>query len=100
MRYTDIDRQLEELAAKQHGVFSRQQAFTIGASERFVQRRLTRHHHGCGSHQLVYRCCSRAGETWRRQCKISELALATVARSPVPPAAARRMGSNRLRARG
>ena len=39
MRYTDIDHHIGALASKQHGAFSRQQAFTIGASERFVHRR-------------------------------------------------------------
>jgi len=72
MRYTDIDRQLEELAAKQHGVFSRQQAFTIGASERFVQRRLTRRD-WVRVAPAVYALLPSRG-TWRRQCKIAELA--------------------------
>ncbi len=72
MRYTDIDRQIEALAAKQFGAFSRQQAFTIGASERFVQRRLT-HKDWLRVAPAVYALPASRG-TWRRQCKIAELA--------------------------
>ena len=37
MRYTEIDRRIECACRRQFGVFSRQQAFDLGASERFVQ---------------------------------------------------------------
>jgi very-short-patch-repair endonuclease len=73
MRYTEIDRRIETLAGKQYGAFSRQQAFKLGASERFVQRRLL------GKHWLrpvpaVFVLAGSAG-TWRRQCKIGELSI-------------------------
>ncbi len=73
MRYTDIDRQIERLAGRQHGAFSRQQAFEIGASERFVQRRL-----GDGSWvRVVPGVMVLPGSTgsWLRECKVGELSV-------------------------
>lgn len=73
MRFTDIDQRIAALAANQYGAFNRQQAFEIGASERFVQRRL-----GAGDWirivPSVYVLSGSAG-TWRRQCKIAELSV-------------------------
>lgn len=74
MRYTDIDRHIEVVAARQYGAFSREQAFTIGASERFVQRRLTRKDWLRVAPAVYVLPASRG--TWRRQCKIAELASA------------------------
>jgi len=73
MRYTDIDRQIEALAGKQFGAFSREQAFKIGASERFVKRRLTERH-WLRPVNAVYVIATSAG-TWKRQCKIAELSV-------------------------
>ena len=73
MRYTDIDRRIESLAARQFGVFSRQQAFDLGASERFVKRRL-QDKHWQRPVPAVYTLTTSAG-TWKRQCKIAELSI-------------------------
>ena len=73
MRYTEIDRQIERLASKQHGAFSRQQAFTIGASERFVSRRLAERHWTRPA-PGVYVLASSQG-TWLRQAKSAELSV-------------------------
>jgi very-short-patch-repair endonuclease len=73
MRYTDIDHQIEALAARQHGAFSRQQAFTIGASERFVQRRLAQRHWRRvvpGVFVLAW-----SAGSWLRHCKVAELSV-------------------------
>jgi hypothetical protein len=73
MRYTEIDRRIEALAGKQFGAFSRQQAFELGASERFVQRRLaSRDWLRPAPAVLVLASSSR---TWKRQCKIAELSV-------------------------
>jgi hypothetical protein len=73
VRYTEIDRRIEALAGKQFGAFSRQQAFALGASERFVQRRLAeRHWHR--PVPAVFVLASSHG-TWRRQCKVAELSV-------------------------
>lgn len=73
MRHTEIDRRIEALAGKQQGAFTRQQAFELGASERFVQRRLA------GNHwiRVVAGVFVTAGSrgTWKRQCKIAELSV-------------------------
>lgn len=74
MRYTEVDQRIDALAAKQYGVVTRQQAFELGASERFVQRRLSG---GDWSRPVpaVY-IVMRTADTWRRQCKIAELSVA------------------------
>lgn len=71
MRSTELDRQVELLAAKQHGAFSRRQAFDLGATDRFVHRRLAQRH---WLRQVagVYVLPNSAG-TWFRQCKVAEL---------------------------
>jgi very-short-patch-repair endonuclease len=74
MRYTDVDRRIEALAGKQFGAFSRQQAFDLGASERFVKRRL-RERHWVRAVSAVYVLATSRG-TWKRQCKIAELSVA------------------------
>lgn len=71
MRYTEIDRRIEALAAKQYGAFSRQQAFDVGASERFVGRRLAEKY-WLRPVPAVYVLAQSPG-TWRRQCKVAEL---------------------------
>lgn len=73
MRYTDIDKRIEALADRQHGVFTRQQAFQLGASETFVQRR---HKEGIWVRPVagVY-ALARSPGTWLRQCKIAELSV-------------------------
>ena len=73
MRYTEIDRNIEALAAKQYGVFSRKQAFVLGASDRFVQRRLAEKH-WLEPVAAVYALADSSG-TWKRQCKIAELSV-------------------------
>ena len=73
MRYTEIDQRIEALAWKQHGAFSRQQAFDLGASERFVKRRLDERH-WMRVVPAVYVFASGAG-TWLRQCKVAELSI-------------------------
>jgi uncharacterized protein DUF559 len=73
MRYTDVDRRIEALAGKQFGAFSRQQAFELGASERFVQRRLEQHY-WTRVVPAVFVLTSSDG-TWKRQCKIAELSV-------------------------
>jgi putative AbiEi antitoxin of type IV toxin-antitoxin system len=74
MRYTDVDRRIEALAGKQFGAFSRQQALELGASERFVKRRV-RDGHWARPVQAVYVLATSQG-TWKRQCKIAELSVA------------------------
>lgn len=73
MRYTDIDKRIEALADKQLGAFTRQQAFHLGASETFVQRR---HKEGIWVRPVagVY-ALARSPGTWLRQCKIAELSV-------------------------
>lgn len=73
MRYTDIDKRIEALADKQHGAFNRQQAFQLGASETFVQRR---HKEGVWVRPVagVY-ALDRSPGTWLRQCKVAELSV-------------------------
>ena len=73
MRYTEIDRRIEALAGKQFGAFSRQQAFALGASERFVQRRLLERH-WLRPVPAVFVVASSQG-TWKRQCKVAELSV-------------------------
>lgn len=73
MRYTEIDRRIDGLAAKQFGVFSRQQAFELGASERFVKRRL-HEKYWLRPVPAVY-MLTRSPGTWKRQCKIGELSI-------------------------
>ena len=73
MRYTEIDRRIDGLAAKQFGVFSRQQAFDLGASERFVKRRL-QEKYWLRPVPAVY-MLARSPGTWKRQCKIGELSI-------------------------
>src|SRR5262245_15926921 len=71
MRYTEIDRRIDALAATQFGAFSRQQAFDLGASERMVKRRLAERH-WTRPVAAVY-VLTRSAGTWNRQCKIAEL---------------------------
>jgi very-short-patch-repair endonuclease len=73
MRYTEIDRRIDAVAAKQFGAFSRQQAFERGASERFVQRRLASRD-WIRPVTAVY-ALARSPGTWKRQCKIAELSV-------------------------
>jgi hypothetical protein len=73
VRYTEIDRRIDALAARQFGVFSRQQAFALGASERFVKRRL-QDKHWLRPVPAVYVLAHSSG-TWTRQCKIGELSV-------------------------
>ncbi|HET9548506.1 MAG TPA: DUF559 domain-containing protein [Desertimonas sp.] len=73
MRYTEIDRRIETLAARQFGAFSRQQAFDLGASERFVKRRLQQRQ-WLRPVPAVYLLAHSQG-TWKRQCKIAELSI-------------------------
>ena len=73
MRYTEIDQRIGALAARQFGVFSRQQAFDLGASERFVKRRL-QDKDWLRPVPAVYALLQSAG-TWKRQCKIAELSI-------------------------
>lgn len=73
MRYTEIDLRIDKLARAQHGAFSRQQAFELGASERFVTRRLTQNEWVRPVH-AVYALARSAG-TWLRQCMIAELSV-------------------------
>lgn len=73
MRHTEIDARIERIAARQFGSFSRQQAFEAGASERFVQRRLS-DGHWARPVPGVYVLRSSAG-SWRRQCKVAELSV-------------------------
>lgn len=73
MRYTEIDRRVEALAAKQHGAFSRKQAFDVGASDRFVNRRLTARY-WCRPLPGVYVLAASAG-IWLRQAKVAELSV-------------------------
>ena len=54
-------------------MFSRQQAFDLGASERFVKRRL-QDKHWQRPVPAVYTLTTSAG-TWKRQCKIAELSI-------------------------
>ncbi|MGH9138904.1 MAG: type IV toxin-antitoxin system AbiEi family antitoxin domain-containing protein [Acidimicrobiales bacterium] len=69
---TDIDRAIVAVARRQHGAFSRAQAFELGASDRFIRRRLA---DGTWSRiaPSVYVLSDSAG-TWLRQCKVAELA--------------------------
>jgi len=73
MRHTEIDQRIGALAARQYGAFSRQQAFDLGASERFVARRLAGK---CWirAAPAVYVLAQSSG-TWRRQCKVAELSV-------------------------
>lgn len=73
MRFTEIDNNIGALAAKQYGVFSRKQAFALGASDRFVQRRLAEKH-WLKPVAAVYALANSSG-TWKRQCKIAELSV-------------------------
>jgi very-short-patch-repair endonuclease len=73
MRQTEIDQQIETIAAKQVGAFSRKQAFDVGASERLVTRRLAEKH-WIRVAPAVYVLASSPG-TWIRQCKIAELSV-------------------------
>jgi very-short-patch-repair endonuclease len=73
MRYTDIDQRIAAIAARQHGAFTREQAFTAGASDRFVTRRLAERH-WVRPASGVYALASSPG-TWRRQCKLAELSI-------------------------
>jgi hypothetical protein len=73
MRYTDIDRRIEALAGKQFGAFTRQQAFELGASERFVQRRLASRDWIRPVPAVLV--LAHSPGTWRRQCKIAELSV-------------------------
>jgi very-short-patch-repair endonuclease len=73
MRRTEIDQHIEALAARQHEVFSRQQAFDLGASERFVARRLA-DKWWIRQVPAVYALATSPG-TWLRQCKVAELSV-------------------------
>src|SRR5262245_46515012 len=73
MRYTDIDRRIDAVAANQLGAFSRQQAYEAGASERFVARRVA-DRSWCRATDGVF-VLARSDGTWRRQCKIAELSV-------------------------
>ena len=77
MRYTAIDRRIEALAGRQYGAFSRKQIAALGASDRFVARRLAEHHWSRpvpGVFILVG-----SAPTWKRQCKIAELSIESAA---------------------
>jgi very-short-patch-repair endonuclease len=73
MRYTEIDRRIEALAAKQYSAFSREQAFKAGATDRFVSRRL-KERIWLRPEPAVYVLASSAG-TWLQRCKIAELSV-------------------------
>src|SRR5262245_40548878 len=73
MLYTDIDRRIEALAGKQFGAFTRQQAFELGASERFVQRRLSSKDWFRAAPAVLV--LAHSPGTWKRQCKIAELSV-------------------------
>ena len=71
MRQTELDLALHRLARSQHLLFSRRQATELGASERFIGRRLARGDWlkpDTGVYGLVG-----ASMTWRRQLKAAEL---------------------------
>ena len=77
MRYTAIDRRIEVLAGRQYGAFSRKQIAALGASDRFVARRLAEHHWSRpvpGVFILVG-----SAPTWKRQCKVAELSIESAA---------------------
>lgn len=74
MRRTEIDQRIEALASRQYEVFSRQQAFDLGASERFVARRLV-DKWWIRQVPAVYALATSTG-TWLRQCKVAELSVA------------------------
>jgi very-short-patch-repair endonuclease len=71
MRVTEIDQRIQELAARQHWLFSRHQACSLGASMRFIERRLGANAwihpepsvYGLAGHKM----------TWRRALKAAEL---------------------------
>ncbi|MGH9247572.1 MAG: type IV toxin-antitoxin system AbiEi family antitoxin domain-containing protein [Acidimicrobiales bacterium] len=71
MRYTTIDNKIRALAARQHQLFNRQQASRLGASARFIDRRLAAGDwarpetgvYGIAGHPM----------TWRRRLKAAEL---------------------------
>jgi len=73
VRLTQADQVLAVLAARQHGVFNRDQAFAAGASERLIDRRLAE---GVWLRfdTNVYGFPHAAG-TWQRQLKIAELGM-------------------------
>lgn len=73
MRYTDIDRRIEALASKQYGAFNRNQASLVGASDRFVTRRLAEHHWSRPVPGVFVLASS--APTWKRQCKVAELSV-------------------------
>jgi very-short-patch-repair endonuclease len=73
MRYTEIDRRIEALAGKQFGAFSRKQCAAVGASDRFVARRLAEHHWLRPVPGVFVLATS--APTWKRQCKIVELSV-------------------------
>jgi very-short-patch-repair endonuclease len=73
MRYTEIDRRLEALAGKQYGAFTRKQAAAVGASDRFVARRLVERHWVRPVPGVFVLAAS--APTWKRQCKIVELSV-------------------------
>ena len=70
----DLERALERLARRQHGVFRRDQAAALGFSPRMIQHRLA-----CGAWirlaAAIYALAS-APSTWKRQVKAAELSLA------------------------
>jgi Transcriptional regulator, AbiEi antitoxin len=96
MRYTDIDHQIEALASKQHGAFSRQQAFTVGATDRFVHRRVVQGQWRRVAPGVLV-LASSVG-TWFRQCKIGELSVEDSAVGGYTAAALHELGGS-LRAR-
>ena len=73
MRRTEIDQRIEALASRQYQVFSRQQAFDLGATERFVARRLA-DKWWIRQVPAVYALATSSG-TWLRQCKVAELSV-------------------------
>jgi very-short-patch-repair endonuclease len=73
MTARDIDRAIEALARRQHGVFARHQALLLGASSSLIDRRLqagTWIRLGAGVYALPGN-----PPTWRRQLKAAELSV-------------------------
>ncbi len=74
MRTRDLQRALEAVCRRQHGVFRRQQALALGFTERMVEQRL-RAGDWIRLAPGLY-ASSAAPATWRRQAKAAELSVA------------------------
>lgn len=73
MRYTIIDQRVNDVAERQHGAFTRMQAYDAGASERFVARRLA---DGTWARPAPATfVLARSPGTWHRQVKVCELSV-------------------------